>query len=197
MGGSTHAGIGGASPAMRRIVAAAGAIAIAALVWAAVAIADDISCNGGGKQCNGTPFEDVITGSRKADGINAKGSHDDIYAKNGNDTVEGGGDNDYVEGGKGDDKISGGDGGDAFLIGGLWGGPGDDTIEGGDGADDVHGEAGHDVLLGGPGDDQVDGTDDEGNTRDRLSCGGGDFDTAIADPKDKVASDCEDVVPAR
>jgi Ca2+-binding RTX toxin-like protein len=196
MGGSTRAGIGGTSLSLRGILAAAGTVAVAALVWAAIAIADEINCNGGGKQCNGTPFDDTITGSRKADGINAKGGHDDIYAKNGNDTVEGGDAIDYVEGGKGDDKISGGDDGDAFITGGLWGGPGDDTIEGGDGADDVHGEAGHDVLLGGPGDDLVDGVGD-GNTKDRLSCGGGNFDTALADSKDRVSSDCEDVVPER
>ena len=125
---------------MRRgLLAAAG---VAALVWAAVAIADVIDCNGGGKQCNGTPFDDEITGSSKADGIKAKGGNDETIAGNGKDVVEGGAGNDYVEGGKGDDKISGGDDSDQFLIGGLWGGPGDDTIEGGDGADDVHGGSG-------------------------------------------------------
>ena len=48
---------------MRRgIVAAVGALGVAALVWAAVAIAADVDCKGGGKQCNGTPFDDSITG---------------------------------------------------------------------------------------------------------------------------------------
>ena len=124
---------GGGQPMRRGIVAAAGAFGVAALVWAAVAIADEIDCKGGGKQCNGTPFDDSITGSQKTDGINAKAGNDETYAEKGNDTVEAGAGNDYVEGGKGDDKISGGDDGDEFLIGGLFGGPGDDTIEGGDG----------------------------------------------------------------
>lgn len=178
-----------------RILTTAGALGVAALVWAALAFADDIDCHGGGKRCNGTQFDDSITGTNKVDGINAKGGNDEAYANKGNDIVEMGDGNDYVEGGKGDDKISGGDDGDAFLIGGLWGGPGDDTIQGGDGADDVHGEAGKDVLLGGPGDDQVDGVGDN-NTKDKLSCGPG-SDTAFADTKDKVDADCEDVVPER
>ena len=181
---------------MRRgIMAAAGAFGVAALVWAAVAIADEVDCSGGGKQCNGTPFDDSITGSRKADGINAKAGHDETYADRGNDVVEAGAGNDYVEGGKGDDKISGGDDGDEFLIGGLWGGPGDDTIQGGKGTDELTGEGGKDVLLGGPDDDQLDGSADN-NTRDRLSCGPG-SDVAIADIKDKVLSDCEDVIVER
>jgi Ca2+-binding RTX toxin-like protein len=177
----------------RGILATAGTIGVAALIWAAVAIADEIDCSGGGKQCNGTPFEDTITGSSKADGINAKGAHDDVYGEKGNDVIEGGGDNDYVEGGKGNDKISGGEGGDAFITGGLWGGPGDDTIEGGDGDDDVHGEAGEDVLTGGPGNDQVDGIEEGNATKDRLSCGAG-TDEAFVDHKDKVADDCESVI---
>ncbi len=110
-GGRTFEGGGGL---MRRgIVATAGALGVAALVWAAVAIADEIDCSGGGKQCNGTPFDDSITGSQKTDGINAKAGNDETYAEKGNDAVEAGDGNDYVEGGKGDDKISGGDDGDA------------------------------------------------------------------------------------
>jgi hypothetical protein len=60
--------------------------------------------------------------------------------------------------------------------------------------DDTYGEAGHDVLLGGPGDDQLDASGfGDDNTKDRLSCGGG-FDTVFANSKDKVPSDCEDVI---
>jgi Ca2+-binding RTX toxin-like protein len=179
----------------RRMMATAGVLGAGALVWAAIAIAADVDCSGGGKQCNGTPFDDEITGTRKVDAINAKAGNDSSYGKNGNDTVESGAGNDYVEGGKGDDVISGGDDSDQFIIGGLFGGPGDDTISGGDGDDDAYGEAGKDVLSGGPGADQLDGTDLGADTRDRLNCGGG-VDTAIVTPKDKT-SDCEDVIPER
>lgn len=179
---------------MRRgFVAVAGAFGVAALIWAAVAIADEIDCGGGGKQCNGTQFDDTITGSSKADGINAKAGQDDTYGGKGNDVIEGGDGQDYVEGGKGDDKISGGDDNDQYILGGLWGGPGDDTIEGGDGPDDVHGEAGKDVLTGGPGDDQVDAIDEGTATKDRISCGAG-FDTALVDFRDKPPNDCEEIV---
>ena len=60
----------------RTITATAAALGTAALVWAAVALADDVDCNGGGKQCNGTQFDDTITGSNKVDGINAKAGND-------------------------------------------------------------------------------------------------------------------------
>ena len=46
----------------RGFVAAAGAVGVAALVWAAIAIADEIDCGGGGKQCNGTQFDDTDHG---------------------------------------------------------------------------------------------------------------------------------------
>ena len=178
----------------RRVLSTAGVLGVAALVWAAIAIADEIDCHGGGKQCNGTSFDDSITGTNRADGINAKGGNDETYAKSGNDTTESGAGNDYVEGGKGDDKISGGDDGDAYLIGGLFGGPGDDSIEGGDGGDDMYGQAGKDILLGGPGDDQLDASGyGDDNTKDRLACGQG-FDTVFANSKDNVPDDCEDVI---
>lgn len=182
-------------------MAAAGAFGVAALVWAAVALADDINCNGGGMQCNGTQFDDTITGSNKADGIKAKGGHDDVEGLKGNDVIDAGSVNDYVDGGPGDDKINGGDDSDQFIIGGLFGGSGDDTVQGGDGDDDVYGGTGKDVLVGGPGDDQLDGIDEnlrkgkgaKAPTKDRFSCGPG-FDTAIVDSKDKPPDDCEELV---
>ena len=77
----------------RAILATAAAIAAAALVWAAFAIADEITCKKG-KQCNGTQFDDSITGSPKADGIKAKGGNDETYAGRGNDVVDAGDGND-------------------------------------------------------------------------------------------------------
>jgi Ca2+-binding RTX toxin-like protein len=185
------------------IVATAGAFGVAALVWAAVAIADEIDCNGGGQRCNGTQFDDFITGSSQKDAIKAKDGQDDTYAGKGNDTVEAGDGQDYVEGGKGDDKISGGDGPDVGIVGGLFGGPGGDIIEGGDEDDDIYGGTGKDVLTGGPGNDQLDGIEENLETgttgndkKDRFSCGPG-FDTVFVDSKDDPPNDCEDVVPER
>src|SRR6476620_3524965 len=112
---------------MRRgILVTMGLLMVAGLVWAAIALADDITCKNG-KTCNGTQFDDQITGTSKANGIKAKAGNDSTYAGKGNDTVDAGDGNDYVEGGKGDDKIFGGDDSDQYLIGGLFGGPGDDT----------------------------------------------------------------------
>ena len=61
-----------------RLAAIAG-VATLALAMAAVALADEINCKGG-KQCNGTQFDDTITGSSKKDGINAKAGNDEVYA---------------------------------------------------------------------------------------------------------------------
>lgn len=184
---------------MRRAAGVAlGAISVAALVWAAIAFADDVQCKAGEK-CNGTAFEDTITGSSKKDGINAKAGNDEIYAGGGNDVIEGGPGLDYVEGGKGDDKISGGDDDDRFLIGGLFGGKGDDMVTGGNGNDDLYGDKGEDVLVGGGGDDQLVGAGanpgDDG-FKDRLTCGPG-FDTAIVGNKDKYDESCEQIILER
>jgi Ca2+-binding RTX toxin-like protein len=182
---------------MRRVAGAAlSGIGVVALVWAAIALADDVQCKAG-KKCNGTEFEDTITGSKKADGINAKAGNDEVYGENGNDVIEAGDGLDYVEGGKGDDKISGGDDDDRYLIGGLFGGKGDDMVTGGDGDDDVYGDAGEDVLVGGDGDDQLVGSGAEPGDdgfKDRMTCGPG-LDTAIVGHKDKADESCEDIVP--
>jgi Ca2+-binding RTX toxin-like protein len=181
---------------MRRVAGAALAgIGVVALVWAAIAFADEIQCKAG-KKCNGTAFEDTITGSTKADGIDAKAGNDEVYSGKGNDVVELGAGIDYVEGGTGDDKISGGDDDDVGITGGLFGGKGNDMVTGGDGNDDLYGDKGEDVLVGGDGDDQLVGsgaTPGDDGSKDRLTCGPG-FDTAIVGNKDKFDESCEDIV---
>ncbi len=183
---------------MRRVaMAAVGGISAAALMWAAIALAEEITCNGG--KCNGSQFEDTITGSNKKDGINAKAGNDEVYAERGNDTVELGDGIDYAEGGKGDDKISGGDGDDVAITGGIFGGKGDDMVTGGDGNDDLYGDDGKDVLVGGGGNDQLVGSGavpgDDGS-KDRMTCGPG-FDTAIVGANDTADNSCEQVVDER
>jgi Ca2+-binding RTX toxin-like protein len=184
---------------MRRAATAALAgVGVAALVWAAVALADVIDCGGGGKKCNGTEFDDEITGSSKKDVINAKDGFDEVYAGRGNDAIDGGDYIDFVEGGKGDDLVTGNDGDDQGIIGGLFGDKGDDTVQGNAGDDDLYGGSGKDGLVGGQGNDQLvgarAGTAGPDGAKDVLSCGPG-FDVAIYDGKDKVDNDCEDQVP--
>jgi hypothetical protein len=75
----------------------------------------------------------------------------------------------------------------------LRGTPGADTINGKAGNDKLYGNAGNDTLAGGGGNDMLVG----GPGSDRLRCGAG-RDTASADARDVVGSDCEVVkgIPA-
>ncbi len=88
----------------------------------------------------GTPWSDVINGSR---------GPDVILAGSGNDTVTGGADHDVIDGGSGNDSIDGGSDYDW-----LYGGSGDDTLIGGAGDDEIHGQTGNDELTGGSGGDR-------------------------------------------
>jgi len=88
------------------------------------------------------------------------------------------------------------------FVGTIWaavipGTGGNDTLRGTARADSLYGKggndrllglAGNDLLVGGPGNDRLTG----GPGSDRLSCGRG-RDTAIADARDRVGSDCESV----
>jgi RTX calcium-binding nonapeptide repeat (4 copies) len=92
----------------------------------------------------------------------------------GNDTLRGTARADSLYGKGGNDTLLGLAGNDL-----LDGGSGNDRLTGGSGNDRLTGGSGNDRLTGGPG-------------SDRLSCGGG-RDTANADAKDRVGSDCETV----
>jgi Ca2+-binding RTX toxin-like protein len=81
----------------------------------------------------------------------------------------------WVTGGSGDDDITG-NGGRQVLLGG-------------DGADVIDGLNGSDLLAGQGGDDTLYSRD---NSVDTVGCGPG-LDTALADPTDVVAPDCETV----
>ena len=77
---------------------------------------------------------------------------------------------------------------------------GDDTINGRGGDDILRGGQGNDTILGGPGDDLLRGgrgadhldAHDLATDRDRLRCGRGQ-DTIVADVRDEVPRDCENV----
>ena len=100
-----------------------------------------------------------------------------ILGTPGADVLRGTKKDDFICGLGGDDRIEGRGGDDV-----LRGGQGDDTIEGG---------PGDDLLSGGRGDDHLD-AQDLATDRDRLRCGRG-RDTTVADVRDRVRRDCENV----
>jgi Ca2+-binding RTX toxin-like protein len=109
----------------------------------------------------------TIMGSAKADSINAMrtvagqplptNEEDVISGGKGNDTIDALAGNDVVNGGEGADWLMGGPGNDDLSGGGgadrLSGDAGDDRLSGDDGADWLVGGAGDDVLNGGQGGD--------------------------------------------
>jgi Ca2+-binding RTX toxin-like protein len=129
--------------------------------------------------------------------IDAGNGIDVIDGEAGNDSIAGAGGADDLAGSTGNDVLTGGDGDDA-----LDGGPGADTIGGGTGTDRADVSAvtatppALSVALNGLADD---GAAQERDTLlardgfpDTVACGGG-HDTAVADPLDTVAADCEAV----
>ncbi|MEJ7787359.1 MAG: calcium-binding protein [Solirubrobacteraceae bacterium] len=115
----------------------------------------------------------------------------------------------FASAGAGDDVVSGGSGsggtGDDRLTGsrgrdGLSGGPGRDVLrgsgggdelQGGSGADQLDGGGGEDVLTGGPGADRLVSVESRPR-RDRVDCGAGRGDRAVADRRDRIRR-CERV----
>jgi Ca2+-binding RTX toxin-like protein len=83
---------------------------------------------------------------------------------------------DILRGRGGNDRLDGRSGNDY-----LDGGPGRDTLIGGLGDDRLNGGSGDDLLLA------------RDNRRDTLTCGGG-RDRVVADTRDRIASDCENVI---
>jgi Ca2+-binding RTX toxin-like protein len=105
----------------------------------------------------------------------------------------------YLEGGPGDDLLTGGPGpdrlfgrrGDDVLRGGsdfdrLRGGLGDDLLAGAAGGDQMHGDAGADRLVS-----REDRSVGERRVLDRVDCGRGRRDLAVADRRDDVEESCE------
>jgi Ca2+-binding RTX toxin-like protein len=91
---------------------------------------------------------DIVTGSKVADTINAGYGDDLVYGGIGDDIINGDQGNDTLDGGAGLDTLAGGDGNDI-----LRGGFGDDSLDGGIGNDTLGGDGGSDTLVGGEGDD--------------------------------------------
>ncbi len=145
----------------------------------------------------GTDGPDTLRGTNGADNLLGKGGNDILLALAGDDTL--------LLGGPGKDNLLGGNerrpkGVDKNLLGGS----GNDWVNGGRGSDNVLGNDGNDVVVDGP--DREFSTDNvlagEGKDlvaarnkpayEDRITCGGG-YDRVLADRRDVVAANCEQV----
>jgi len=148
-----------------------GFVAIAAILLMPTDLAQAV-------KIDGTPGNDVLTGSSGNDKMNGGGGNDIMNGGLGNDNMKGSGGNDSMNGEGGDDQVHGGNGedwlmgedGNDILEGGsdedkLFGGNGDDFLDGGSGSDDLDGGSGNDDLKAGSGDDDVLG----GAGNDRLT----------------------------
>jgi VCBS repeat-containing protein len=98
-----------------------------------------------GIRVEGTPDNDVLSGTALAEPIHAYEGDDFVSARGGNDTLDLGAGDDWAAAGDGNDQV--------------WAGEGDDTVFGDAGADHLYGEAGNDFLAGGAGNDILEGGD--------------------------------------
>jgi Ca2+-binding RTX toxin-like protein len=117
----------------------------------------------------GTPGDDDIVGTNRADIICALGGDDEVRGLSGHDVVDGA---------NGDDEIAGGKKGDV-----MFGVAGRDSIKGAVGADKLIGGPDRDVLLAGPDNDNISSHDGE---RDVVDGGSGVRNRARTDAKDDV-----------
>jgi Bacterial Ig-like domain/RTX calcium-binding nonapeptide repeat (4 copies) len=105
---------------MRRMVLLLATAALTLIAAGGIALAATlITCST--NPCDGTPDDDVITGTVNAETINGKAGNDEISARDANDTINGEDGNDTMNGELGDDILDGG--------------PNNDTMDGGDGND--------------------------------------------------------------
>jgi Ca2+-binding RTX toxin-like protein len=148
----------------------------------------------------GTNGPDTLRGTNGDDNLLGRGGNDKLFSLNGRDNLLGGPGKDYVvsgnerRSGSGDKNLLGGPGNDIVL--GAWG---SDKVVGGEGndlladgrprgvaLDIVSGEAGTDVIF-------VASLRLKASAEDIVTCSSG-FDRVLADTKDVVAPDCEEVV---
>ncbi len=115
------------------------------------------------------------------------------YGTAGNDTIDGSVGGDWIYSEAGDDLLRGWKGRDCLTAG-----DGNDVLKAGIGADRAAGMAGNDRIWGGIGRDRLSGGSGNDWFRsldlapDTVSCGSG-IDEVIADRRDTVARDCENV----
>jgi hypothetical protein len=157
----------------------------------------------------GTSAANTRTGGAKTDIMFGLGGNDSLRGGAGVDCLYGAAGRDVLRGGGGADRLFGGTSHDRLLGDAgndrLSGQSGNDRLNGGTGSDSLAGAAGRDVLTdrrgrdrfsGGAGVDRIDARDTKVGDRkiaDRILCGPG-RDIVYADPRDRVARDCESVV---
>jgi Ca2+-binding RTX toxin-like protein len=127
----------------------------------------------------GTNNRNVRLGGRGTDIMFGLGGHDTLRGQAGLDCLYGGNGNDRLYGVAGNDR--------------LYGGTGNDLLDGGTGNDRLSDRRGRDRFSGGAGNDRIDARDATLAGRrgvDVITCGKG-IDTVLADPRDRVAKDCE------
>ncbi len=155
---------------------------------------------------SGGDGDDEVLGGIGNDSLTGETGDDVLTGGPGRDTEAGGAGVDHLNGVSGDDRLNGGSGRD--FIGG---GSNNDVLTGASGNDSIRGDAGNDRISGGGGNDRIDvgkgrnrasggpGRDRitaANGKRDRISCGNG-RDRVLADRRDRVSSDCEQVTRTR
>jgi Ca2+-binding RTX toxin-like protein len=105
----------------------------------------------------GSDGNDILTGTRYDDRLDALAGNDKLLGQGGNDRLKGGVGDDILKGQSGADHLLGGAGLDR-LFGGektdrLLGGKGADALFGGGGKDYLNGNTGNDIMVGGAGED--------------------------------------------
>src|SRR3954469_7934921 len=124
-------------------------------------------------------LDGVANDGADGEGDNVGSDVEDVSGGSAGDSLTGNAFDNELVGGGGDDTIAGADGND-----GLSGGAGRDVLDGGAGRDDLNGGAGADTLKS------------QDGATDRSDCGGG-TDSALADARDDVAGNCENVTIAK
>jgi Ca2+-binding RTX toxin-like protein len=153
--------------------------------------AGPFACAGEAATIAGTGRSDTLPGTDGDDVIAARGGDDTVSARGGDDLVCGAGGADVIRGGRGDDRLRGGRGDDR-----LRGGTGNDVMHGGASDDRLVGGAGRDLLRGASGADRLVSRErraaGQARVSDRVDCGPGRPDLAVADRRDHVKR-CERV----
>jgi Ca2+-binding RTX toxin-like protein len=116
----------------------------------AAGLAARVTCHGRVATIVGTPGDDFLRGTKRADVIAGQGGDDGIRGGGGNDVICGGAGLDDIRGGNGDNRLLGGAGNDAIRARG-----GNDFIAGNDGKDFIVASIGRNIIWGGAGDDDI------------------------------------------
>ena len=183
----------------RRAFATGGATFSAAALPGCTLRGNTVAGTADNDSLRGTSRTDVMAGLTGSDALRGLGGRDCLFGQGGTDRLMGGTSADLLFGGTDNDSLAGDSGNDRLSgeagIDRMDGGPGADMLLGGSGPDRLVDRRGIDRLSGGLGNDRIDARDRSAadrRARDRISCGAG-RDLVYADPRDRIARDCENV----